>query len=57
MTGGTRDRGSLLRRERQLEYLTIGWNALEAVVPSGQGSPPAASPSSASESAHVLQPS
>jgi divalent metal cation (Fe/Co/Zn/Cd) transporter len=35
--GGPLHRGALLRRGRRLEYLTLGWNAMEAVVAVGSG--------------------
>ena len=35
--GGALDRGALLRRGRRLEYVTLAWNALEAVVAVGSG--------------------
>lgn len=34
---GARDRSAALRRGRRLEYLTLGWNLLEAVVSIGAG--------------------
>lgn len=34
---GTQDRGRLLQKGRRLEYLTLGWNLVEAVVAIGSG--------------------